>query len=73
MIRKLFFAAGVTTLALVTVGSLTSARMATTQLIATEGRGAAQVESISNGNLAGGLENVRLLQPGRIPMIALGK
>jgi hypothetical protein len=73
MIRKLFIAAGVTTLALVAVGSLASARMASTQLIATEGRGAARAESISTGNLARALEDARLPQPGRMLRIALGR
>ena len=73
MIRKLFIAAGVATLTLVAVGSLASARMASTQFIATEGRGAPHVEGISAGNLADVLENARLPQPGRMPKIALGK
>jgi hypothetical protein len=73
MIRKLFIAAGVAGLALVTVGSLASARMASMQLAVTDGRGVAHVEGISHGNLAGALENVRLPQPGRMPTIALGK
>lgn len=73
MIRKLFTAAGVATLALMAVGSLASAGMASTQFIATEGRGAAHVEGRSEGNLARVLENARLPRPGRMPRIALGK
>jgi hypothetical protein len=73
MIRKLFIAAGVATLALLAVGSLASARMASTQLIATEGRGAAHVEGMSAGNLARVPENANLPHAGRMPKIALGK
>jgi hypothetical protein len=71
MIRKLFIAAGVATLALVAVGSLASAKMASTQLTTTEGRGAAQ--GASEGNLVRALEDARLPLPGRMPRIALGK
>jgi hypothetical protein len=71
MIRKLFIATGIATLALVAVGSLASTRMASTQLIATEARGATHVEG--KGDLARVLGNSGLPQPGRMPKIALGK
>ena len=70
MIRKLFIAAGVATLALVAVGSLASARMAGMQLATTEGRGAARAEGISEGNPGRALEDERFPQPGRMPRIA---
>jgi hypothetical protein len=73
MIGKLFIAAGVATLAFVAVGSLASARMASMQLTTTEGRSAAHVEGISEGNLVRALEDARRPQPGRMPKIALGK
>jgi hypothetical protein len=73
MIRKLFIAAGVAMLALLAVGSLASARMASMQLATTEGRGVAHVEGVSEGNLVRALEDARLPQPGRMPKIALGK
>jgi len=73
MIGKLFIAAGIATLALVAVGSLASARMASMQLVATEGRGAASVKGGFEANLARVPENAGLPRPGRMPKIALGK
>ena len=73
MIRNLFIVASTVTLALVAVGSLSSARMASTQLIATEGQGAAHAGSISEGKVVSVPEIAGFPQPGRMPRIALGR
>jgi hypothetical protein len=67
MIGKLFIAAGVATLTLVAVGSLASARMATTQLVATEGRGATRADEPGSGRVSG----ARSIELPRWPLASL--
>jgi hypothetical protein len=67
MIRKLFIAAGVATLAFVAVGSLASARMASMQLTTTEGRGAARADEPGLGRVSG----ARTIESPRWPLASL--